>query len=117
MINRRRHKRYSLTGFADLKYNLGEKKQIIRTLVSDISLAGIGLFLDAPLEENLDVSLTISFISGDGLMKTDVIEGCVVYNKKLEDVHFMGIEFLEEMNPEKQPSLYEHIQNILLRDG
>ncbi len=116
MINKRRHKRYSVTGSADLKYKVQEKNQIIHTLISDISLSGIGLYLDAPLEENLDVSLTISFISGDGTIKTDTIDGRIVYMKKIEEVYFMGTEFLEEINPKNQPLLYEHMQNILMWD-
>ena len=117
MINKRRHKRFSISGSADLTYRVQEKNQIIHTLVSDISLSGIGLYLDAPLEENLDVSLTISFIAGDGSIKTATIDGGIVYSRKIEDVYFTGVQFHEEINPNHQPSLYKHMQNILIRDG
>ncbi len=116
MINKRRHKRFSITGSADLAYRVRGKDRLVHTLISDISLSGIGLYIDAPLEDNFEVSLTIRFISGDGSMKTDAVDGRIVYIKKLEEVHFMGIEFLEELNPENQPLLYEHMQNILAWD-
>ena len=114
--SKRRHKRFSVKGFADLKSAVQEKDQIIRTLISDISFSGSCLYLDALIyldalfEENLNVSLTISLISGDGSVKTDTIDGRIVYIKKKEGMHFMGIEFLEEINHKDQPSLYEHME-------
>ena len=116
MINNRRHKRFSITGSAELAHRVQGKNQTIHTLISDLSLSGIGLYVDSPLEENFEVSLTIRFISSDGSMKTDTIDGRIVYSKKLEEVHFMGIEFLEEINSEDQPSLYKHMQDILMWD-
>jgi len=115
-MNKRRHKRFSMTGSADLTYRVQGKNQLIHTLISDISLSRIGLYVDAPLDENFEVSLTIRFISTDGSIKTDTIDGRIVYIKKIEEAYFMGIEFLEEINPENQPSLYEHMQNILMWD-
>lgn len=116
MINKRRHKRFSITGSADLTYRVQGNNRLYHTLISDISLSGIGLYADAPLEENFEVSLTIRFISGDGLMKTDVIEGRIVYIKEMEEIYFMGIAFIEEINAVNQPSLYGHMQNILMFD-
>jgi len=116
MINKRRHKRHSITGSADLTYRGQEKNQTIHTLISDISLSGIGLYLDVLLEDRVDVSLNITFISSDGSIKTDTIDGRIVYIRKFEEVYFMGIEFHEEINPNYQPSLYEHMQNILILD-
>lgn len=114
MENKRRHKRFSITGSADLTYRVREKNQIIHALISDVSLSGIGLYLDLPVEDNVDVSLNITFISSDGSIKTDTIDGRIVYVRKFEEVYFTGIEFHEEINPKNQPSLYEHMQNILI---
>lgn len=116
MTNKRRHKRFSITGSADLTYRVKEKNQTIHALISDVSLSGIGLYIDVPLEDRVDVSLHITFISSDGSIKTDSIDGRIVYVRKFEEVYFIGIEFLEEINPINQPSLYEHMQNILMLD-
>lgn len=88
----------------------------MHALISDISLSGMCLYLDASLEHNLDVSLTISFISGDGSIKSDTIDGRVVYIRQMEGMHFAGIEFHEEINRKNQPLLYEHMHNILMCD-
>jgi len=56
MENRRRHKRYSITGTVELQCMNRGNNQIIHAVVSDISLSGIGLYLDIPLDDNLDVS-------------------------------------------------------------
>ena len=116
MENKRIHKRYSITGSADLQYVIKEKDQRINTLISDISLSGIGLYSDMPLEDNLDVSLSITFISSEGVIQTDAIEGHIVYIRKLEEVYFMGIQFHEEINLKNQPSLYKHLQAISMLD-
>jgi hypothetical protein len=96
-LNKQRHKRFSITGSADLTYRVQGKNQIIYALISNISRSGIGLYLDTPLEENLDVSLTISFISDDGTIKTDTFDGRTVHIKKMTDgFYYMGIEFIEK---------------------
>jgi hypothetical protein len=98
MINKRRHKRFSITGSADLTYRVQGKNQIIYALISNISRSGIGLYLDTPLEENLDVVLTIRFISSDGTIKTDTIDGCTVHIKNGWIV-FYGHRVIEVLNP------------------
>jgi hypothetical protein len=77
-----------------------------------ISLGGIGLYCDDPLEIDTKVSITISFISIDGI-RTDSMEGCVIYTKNLGGIYFMGIEFNKEINSKDQPLLYDYIQKIL----
>jgi len=85
---------------------------IIKTTTGNISLGGIGLYSDDPIEIDTNVSITIHFITTDGI-KSDTTRGRVTHNKKIGHVYFLGIYFNEEINPNKQPSLYEHIQNIL----
>jgi hypothetical protein len=74
-----------------------------------MSLSGIGLYLDVPLEDTIDVSLDITFISSDGSIKTDAINGRVAYIRKIKDMYFTGVQFHEEINLKNQPSLYEHL--------
>jgi hypothetical protein len=116
MTNKRRHKRFSITGSADLTYRVKEKNQTIHTLISDVSLSGIGLYIDVPLEDGADVSLHIAFITTDGSIKADTIDGRIVYVRQFEEVYFTGIEFREEINQKNQPSLYEHLRTILMLD-
>ena len=112
MLNQRRHKRVPITGTATLKFEDTGEFRSIQALPGSISLGGIGLYADDPIEDDTDVSITVNFISVDGI-KTDSIEGCVVYNKNIGRICFMGIQFNRELNPENQPALYEHIQKIL----
>jgi c-di-GMP-binding flagellar brake protein YcgR len=112
MINHRRHKRVPITGSATLKFKNNDEIKSIQALPVDIALGGIGLYSDDPIEDDTDVSITINFISVDGV-KTDSIEGCVVYNKNIWGIYFVGIQFNKELNPENQPVLYDHIHKIL----
>ncbi|MGD1074822.1 MAG: PilZ domain-containing protein [Thermodesulfovibrionales bacterium] len=109
MINQRKHKRVPITGTATLKFERNGEVQSIHAMPSNISLGGIGLYADDPIEDDTGVSITVDFISLEEL-KTDSIEGCVVYNKNIGDIYFVGIQFNKEISPENQPALYEHIQ-------
>ena len=112
MADKRRHKRFPLAGSATLRYKVQEENKTIHAMISDISLGGIGLYLDISLETATDVSIDITFTATDGTMKTDSIEGSIVYAREISGMYFTGIEFSEEINPKKQPFLYEHISNI-----
>jgi hypothetical protein len=112
MINQRRHKRVAITGTATLKFEVRGEFRSIQALPGSISLGGIGLYADDPIEDETDVSITINFISVDGI-KTDSIDGYAVYSKNMEGIHYVGIQFNEEIKPENHSILYEHIQNIL----
>ena len=111
MINKRKYTRMPLTGTAIVKFE-HRGYVTIRTTTGSISLGGIGLYSDDPIEIDTNVSITINFITVDGL-KSASIKGCVKHNKKIGGIYFLGIYFSEEINPKDHPSLYEHIQNIL----
>jgi c-di-GMP-binding flagellar brake protein YcgR len=115
MINQRRNKRVPITGTAILKFKAKGEFRSIQALPGSISLGGIGLYADDRIEDDTGVSITINFISLEDI-KTDSIEGFVVYSKNMGGVNFMGIQFNEEVNPENQPALYEHIRKILTWD-
>lgn len=112
MVDRRWHKRVSITGIAILKFEKRGDIQSIQAVPSNISLEGIGLYADVPIEIDTNISITINFISADGL-KADSIEGRLVHYKDIGNIYFIGIQFNEEINPANHPSLYEHIQRIL----
>ena len=111
MINKRKYMRVPLTGTAVVKFE-HRGYVTIKTTTGSISLGGIGLYSDDPIEIDTNVSITINFITVDGI-KSASIKGCVKHNKKIGGIYFLGIYFSEEINPKNHPSLYEHIQNIL----
>ena len=115
MINQRRNKRVPITGTATLKFEDKGKFRSIQALPGSISLGGIGLYADDRIEDDTVVLITVNFISLEDI-KTDSIEGYVVYSKNMGGIHFMGIQFNKEINPENQPALYEHIRKILTWD-
>ena len=67
------------------------------------------------IKDDTVVLITVNFISIEDI-KTDSIGGYVVYSKNMGGIHFMGIQFNKEINPENQPALYEHIRKILTWD-
>ncbi len=113
MINRRRHKRFILSGIVTLEFKKKGKTQSIQTVIANISLGGIGLYSYESIEVKTSVSITTNFISIDGGLKTDSIEGRVIRNRKIGNTYFMGIQFNEEINAKNQPSLFKYLQNIL----
>jgi len=115
MVNTRTYKRFPITGAATLKFKNKGEFQSISTMVGSLSLAGIGLYSDDPIEIETKVSITIKFISLDGI-KTESIEGRIIYDEKIGSIHFLGIHFDEEINLKNQPLLHEHIQEIFSSD-
>ena len=84
-------------------------------LPGSISLEGIGLYADNPIEDNTIISITINFLSYEGI-KPVSIEASVVYSKNLGSIHFIGIKFKEKINSANHYLLYEHMQKILVAD-
>ena len=74
------------------------------------------MYSDEPIEIDRTVSITIDFISADGIIKTESLEGSVVYNKKIGEMFFMGVQFLEEVSPAGQPALHAHLKKVLSWD-
>jgi hypothetical protein len=116
MTIRRGHTRIVLSGTALLEFKKKGEIQSIQTLIANISLRGIGLYSYSSIKVETSVSITINFISLDGGIKTDCIEGRVMNIRKIGDTHLLGIQFNEEINAQKQLSLYPHMQNILPAD-
>jgi len=113
MISRRQYKRIIISGSATLEFN---NIHSIQTLIANISLRGIGLYSYSSIKVETNVSITIIFISSDGVLKTDSIEGRVVSNRKIGKTHFLGVQFNEEINAQNQPLLFKQINNIISTD-
>lgn len=112
MTDQRRHKRFAIIGIATLQFENNGEINLIQATLSTISSAGIGLYADKPIKTNKHVSLTIHFISEDGI-KDNSIEGNVIYNRDLGNKYFIGIKFSEDINSKNQPLLYTHLQKII----
>jgi hypothetical protein len=113
MISKRQYKRIIISGSATLEFN---NIHSIQTLIANISLRGIGLYSYSSIKVETNVSITIIFISSDGVLKTDSIEGRVVSNRKIGKTHFLGVQFNEEINAQNQPLLFKQINNIISTD-
>ncbi len=116
MINRRKHKRIPIAAVATVKYETKAKILSLQALTGSISYGGVGLYLDCPIEDGNNVSVTINFVSIEGIIKTVSIEGEVVYNKKIGDIYFLGIQFDEEVKDSNQPLLYKYLESALIWD-
>jgi hypothetical protein len=46
-----------------------------------------------------------------GSLKADSLTGHVIDNKKIDNTYFIGIQFDEEIDPEKQPFLSAHMNS------
>jgi c-di-GMP-binding flagellar brake protein YcgR len=99
MINKRKHRRFPISGSATLKFGDKGEMQSIQSMTVSISLGGMGLYSNDLIEIGTNVSITIKFNSASGVIKTDSIEGRVIYKIKLENTNFIGIQLNEEINP------------------
>jgi c-di-GMP-binding flagellar brake protein YcgR len=116
MLYMRRHTRVPISGLTALVFEEESEIHSIQTAIANISLRGIGLYSYNSIKVKTGVSITIDFISADGVLKANSIKGCVICNKKIDDTYFIGIQFNEEINAQNQPSLFKHLQNILPTD-
>lgn len=112
----RRNKRVPIAASARLTYASAKGSQSLDSTVASISLPGVGLYSDCLVAKGTSVSLEITFIATDGLMKTDQIEGKIINANDLADLCYICIVFDEEINAQKQPFLYEHLSKLLRRD-
>jgi nitrogen fixation protein FixH len=69
----------------------------------------MGVYAYNSMKIKTGVSITINFIYSDGSLKTDSLTGHVISNKKIDNTYFVGIQFNEEIDPEKQPFLSEYM--------
>jgi hypothetical protein len=84
--------------------------------VANISKSGLGLYSYASLQEGARLALDITFIAPNGAKVKDSVEGRVVWASELGKLdsegrlHFIGLALDEELNSEKHPFLYEHLE-------
>lgn len=109
MSEKRKHKRVPFSAVTKLTMDTG----MAQGMVADISMGGIGLYMDRPLQDGVEVSLEIHFNVSGGQIVTETMTGTVVYSHRIQNVSFVGIEFTGELGSESQPVLYNRVQNII----
>ena len=84
----------------------------VESLVANISRSGLGLYSYSRIEKGISVSIEITFVSLKGSKHKDTVDGEVVWLSKLGRLYYIGVAFYEELNPAKQPVLYEHFWKV-----
>jgi c-di-GMP-binding flagellar brake protein YcgR len=116
MHNKRRHKRVPISASVTITCEGEGGNETYHAMAANISLSGIGLYSDGPLEPETEVSLAVHFIAKNGRISTDILGGSIVYVKEIGGMYFMGVEFGEEVKRAAQPFLYEHLMSVLTAD-
>ncbi|VAX32700.1 hypothetical protein MNBD_NITROSPIRAE02-844 [hydrothermal vent metagenome] len=114
--NLRRHHRYPILATAVVEVKNDKNPQPVEAMVSSISQSGMGVYSYVPLEKGTPVTIEVTFISVKGIKENDTAEGRVVWLSKMGKIYFVGIAFDEELNPVKQPRLYEHFFKVISWD-
>lgn len=113
MTGSRRRQKIPMAASVTVTWHRSEYILTLDGMISNISLSGIGLYFDNSLERGALVSIVINFMTTDGFMKKDSMEGKIVHTNKIEDLYYAGIEFNAELSEIHQPLLFEHLQTIL----
>ena len=112
----RKSKRVPIAASARISYTGDGDTKTIDSTVACISLLGTGLYADCMLPRGTAVTVEISFIPTDGLLKTDVVEGTVVNANEVGELCYICVVFNESINENKQPHLHDHLRKIILRE-
>lgn len=112
----RKNKRVPIAASARISYAGNEGTKTIDSTVASISLPGIGVYADCMPAKGTAVSLEISFITTDGLLKTDVIDGKVVNANEVGELCYICVVFSESINETKQPHLHSHLWKTIIRE-
>jgi|GEM_PF-1438758 len=111
--NRSAYKRVPVSGTADLTFHDQDGEVSIKTIVSDVSLSGLGIYADRQVADDTEVSIELNFLSSDDAMKNALLKGNIVYTREVGTFFFAGIEFTDEITAKKQTELYDYIQQAL----
>ena len=111
--NRRIYKRVPVSGTADLTFRDEGGEGSGKTIVSNVSLSGLGAYSDRQMADSTEVLLELNFLSPDEVMRNTVLKGHIVYTRKVEPFFFSGIEFTEQITSENQADLYHYIEQAL----
>lgn len=104
--NTRKHQRYPYIASAAIRV-INSDDEPVTVMVNNISLGGMGVFMEKPPGTGTEISIEINFISMYGAEVRDTIHGKVSSVNKKDDLYLTGISFNEELNPGEQPNIFE----------
>ncbi len=113
--DQRKSIRVPIAASATISYTGNDGTKTIDSTVACISLLGTGLYADCMLPRGTAVTLEISFIPTDGLLKTDVVEGKILNANEVGELCYICVVFNESINEKKQPYLHDHLRKIISR--
>lgn len=107
MKNRtRKHQRYQYIASAAIRA-IKSDADPDTVMVNNISLGGMGVYSEKQYDIGVEISIEVNFISMYGSEVKDTIYGKISSVAKKDDLHFIGISFGEELNPDNQPNMFE----------
>src|SRR3972149_3838106 len=77
----------------------------------NISRGGIGLYSCSQLDEDMDVSLEITFKDIRGNSKVETVHGRIEWQYKWNYIYVIGARFNQLLDHEETPGLMEYIEN------
>jgi c-di-GMP-binding flagellar brake protein YcgR len=113
MEKERRYKRAPLSADVRLFIDEGAHTSILRGMIVEISLSGIGIYLTQPLKVGSKVQFELYYLVASDEIKTETVRGTTIYSRYIHDIYFLGIEFDQELNPLHQLYLCKRIQESL----
>jgi hypothetical protein len=90
-----------------------KENTVIDTTVADISFSGMGLYSSVPMGKGKRVRIKISFINTSGKECRDTATGIIDWQLKFGNTYLIGIAFEEELNINKQPTLFKHLTELI----
>jgi hypothetical protein len=110
-LGNRKWYRYHFFGTASVK--VLKENTVMDTTISDISFSGMGLYSQAPIGKGKKVKIKISFLNRTGKACEDTATGRIDWQLKFGDTYLIGIAFEEELNINKQPTLFKHLTELI----
>ncbi len=103
--------RYQFFGIAYV--SVRGKDRVYSTTIANVSLSGLGVYSAEPVGKGGKVTVTISFVDGNGKMRQDSASGKIDWQRKFLDLYLVGILFDEELNILNQPRLVGHLSWLI----
>ena len=83
----------------------------VTSIINNISYSGVGITSYTPFTIGTPVSIRVIKIMGAN--NNEIIHGIVAYSYKQHDSYYTGISLKDDLQPEKQPKLYEHFSKTM----
>lgn len=104
-LKRRTHERYGIASLAEI--TLVSTGEVLDGLVSNVSQGGVGVYLEQPVPEGVEVRIRLAFLQTNGNQEiTEIIPGRVVWVRTLHRVYVAGIQFTT-LDPDRHKALFQ----------